>query len=258
MFKARRESSRETLFSRSIDRNCRIAFQSRLTVASLNSLFPLRTRKFSACRDFGQTHHGWCSVISVEFPGSGSVSHMLSIDLTEVSPRRRRVALICLANVHGHRVLGIAAAFWLLTTSDVPAQFTLPGSAPSGANTSVTQPVPLTASPATGLPASNLQLGKQLSTDVRSAITKRDFANGHSEVPATQSARTKHARADAGRSTASTRSANGRRRFQIAVGIARTDCRSSCQTTRENLFGETDWVSHAERSRRKKNVKPCV
>ena len=74
----------------------------------------------------------------------------------------------CFASVHGHRVLGLAAALWLLASIDAYAQFAIP----AGQATGATQPT-ATAQPVTGKLTS--AQGQRLVAEVRTAMTNRDF-----------------------------------------------------------------------------------
>ena len=73
----------------------------------------------------------------------------------------------CFASVHGHRVLGLAAALWLLASTDAPAQFAFP----TGQTAPASQPV------ATGPVATKptAQQGQLLVTQARAAMTSRDY-----------------------------------------------------------------------------------
>ncbi|MGB7347997.1 MAG: hypothetical protein WBD20_27480, partial [Pirellulaceae bacterium] len=90
------------------------------------------------------------------------------LDETEVSPRRRRVALNRLATIRrqpmlASRALGIAAAIWMLGTPELSAQFTVPQS-------TVPQSTP------TAIPAVHAgSAGKQLVMDARAAMAARDL-----------------------------------------------------------------------------------
>ncbi len=74
----------------------------------------------------------------------------------------------CFASVHGHRVLGLAAALWLLASIDAHAQFAFPQGQAAGA----TQPT-ATAQPVVGKLTS--AQGQRLVAEVRTAMTNRDF-----------------------------------------------------------------------------------
>jgi len=77
----------------------------------------------------------------------------------EVSPRRRRVALNRLANLHGTRVLSLATFCWLLATSDVTGQ--VPTNEPAASAPAVTADTP--------------ERGRQLIQMARQALANRDY-----------------------------------------------------------------------------------
>jgi general secretion pathway protein D len=90
------------------------------------------------------------------------------LDETEFSPRRRRVALNRLATIRRHqtlatRTLGIVAAIWMLSASDLSAQSTAPQSSPATVPQATSSTVPI-------------DNARKLVSEARAALAGKDLA----------------------------------------------------------------------------------